>query len=49
MDEDCSTRGELIDVCNVLFGVPKGKDQLLDVSADGRKVLNLALKKWTIL
>ena len=43
MDEDCSTRGELVDVCNVLFGVPEGKDQLGDVSADGREVLNWAL------
>lgn len=25
MDEDCSTRGELIDVCYVLFGAPEGK------------------------
>jgi len=49
MDEDCCTRGELIDVCYVLFGAPEGKDRFEDVSADGREVLNWALKKWTIL
>jgi len=49
MDENCSTHWELIDVCYVLFGAPEGKDQLEDVSADGREVLNWALKKWAIL
>jgi hypothetical protein len=39
----------MIDVCKVSFGLPGGKDQLGDVSADGRELLNWALKKWTIL
>jgi hypothetical protein len=49
MDQDFSTCGELVDVYNIFFGIPEGKDQVGDISVDGRRVLKWVLKKQGIL
>jgi hypothetical protein len=46
--QNCRTPGG-IDVCDVLFGVPEGKDQLGYVRAYGRNVVKWALKKWAMM
>ena len=44
MEEDCSTRVELINVY-ILFGTPEGKYWLGDISIDGRRILKWVSKK----